>query len=183
MVLVQLILFFKSSWGKIAIAWHAKKWIYTAPQAAATTFAFSSVFILYTSIYAPTTWGKTKLIIVPALCHKENKCLLLLPIFYFLSLWTICFLFISFLTAFFSNIYILDIYIILYISMNNANTVCATCQQKFREFSWCHPADNAKYTKIPASKNVYCIILLQFCTLGRSKNSKAVKENARFSSK
>ena len=38
-------------------------------------------------------------------------------------------------------------------------------------------------TKIPASKNVYCIILLQFCTLGRSKNSKAVKENARFSSK
>ena len=118
MVLVQFIIFFKSSWGKIAIAWHAKKLIYTAPQAAATTFAFSSVFILYTSIYAPTTWGKTKLIIVPAQCHKENKCLLLLPIFYFLSLWTICFLFISFLTAFFSNIYILDIYIILYISMN-----------------------------------------------------------------
>ena len=44
-VLVQLILLFKSSWCKIASA--AKKLIDSAPQTAATTFAFSSVFILF----------------------------------------------------------------------------------------------------------------------------------------
>ena len=43
-VLVQFILFFKSSWCKEDSA--ARNWIYSFPQAAATTFAFSSVFIL-----------------------------------------------------------------------------------------------------------------------------------------
>ena len=42
-VLVQFILFFKSSWCKEDSA--ARTWIYSFPQAAATTFAFSSVFI------------------------------------------------------------------------------------------------------------------------------------------
>ena len=43
-VLVQFILFFISSCCKIASA--AINWINSAPQAVATTFAFSSVFIL-----------------------------------------------------------------------------------------------------------------------------------------
>ena len=46
-VLVQFILFFKSSWYKIhAVANETKKWNDSAPRAAATTFALSSVFIL-----------------------------------------------------------------------------------------------------------------------------------------
>ena len=40
-VLVQVILFFKSSWWKTASM--ARNWIHSAPQAAATTFAFSFV--------------------------------------------------------------------------------------------------------------------------------------------
>ena len=43
-ILVQLILFFISSWCKIAGA--ARNWINSVPQTAATTFSFSSVFIL-----------------------------------------------------------------------------------------------------------------------------------------
>ena len=43
-VLVQFILYFKSSLCKIARA--ARNWINYVPQAAVTTFAFSSVFIL-----------------------------------------------------------------------------------------------------------------------------------------
>ena len=43
-VLVQLILFFKSSWCKIAIARKNKIESILPPHAAATTFAFSSFF-------------------------------------------------------------------------------------------------------------------------------------------
>ena len=42
--IILLILFFKSFWCKIANA--ARNWINSVPQAAVTTFAFSSVFIL-----------------------------------------------------------------------------------------------------------------------------------------
>ena len=42
--LVQLIIFFKLSWCQIASG--AKKWVDSAPQATATTFAFSTAFIL-----------------------------------------------------------------------------------------------------------------------------------------
>ena len=44
LVLVQISLFFSSSWWKIASA--ARKWRNVVPQEAATTFAFYSVFIL-----------------------------------------------------------------------------------------------------------------------------------------
>ena len=40
----RIILFFKSSWYKIASA--ARNWINSIPQSAATTFAFTSVWIL-----------------------------------------------------------------------------------------------------------------------------------------
>ena len=43
-ILVQFILFFNLSWCKIASA--ARNWINSVTQTAATTFAFSSVFIL-----------------------------------------------------------------------------------------------------------------------------------------
>ena len=67
MVLVQFILFFissqctfilyfKSSWDKIAST--ARNWINSAPQAAATTFAFSYVFVLLLVFTGMKSLGK-----------------------------------------------------------------------------------------------------------------------------
>ena len=59
-ILVQNILFFISSWWKTPSA--ASNWINSVPQIAATTFAFSSVFILLLWVYCivyigwPCTW-------------------------------------------------------------------------------------------------------------------------------
>ena len=50
------ILYFKSSWDKIAST--ARNWINSAPQAAATTFAFSFVFVLLLVFTGMKSLGK-----------------------------------------------------------------------------------------------------------------------------